>query len=148
MQAYAYFHHQVCLFNLVLVSQLFNFSTSQLLNLPLLSLRQAIGFFISPHIQQFEGTDLEIAAHTHIEPDHILLVQRVVINALKTDIVLVHQIGIHRAGWPYLGTSVTDADEIELNARMSFAFFCDGIRLFIAFNKKIHTGNGFISCFF
>ena len=89
----------------------------------LLSLRQAIGFLITPLVQQLQRADLEIATQAYIKSNNILLVERRAVNAFKSCVVLVNQVGVHRACWPNLGATVADIDQVEFYTAVPQAFF-------------------------
>ncbi len=110
----------------------------------LLSLCERISLFIAPHIQQFAGADLEVSAEAYIESEDILLVQGSAVDAFETDIVLIHEVGIHRARGPYLGSAVADIKQVKFYSSMALAFFCYEFRLFLTFYEHVYTHDIFL----
>ena len=105
------------------------------MNPELLSLRQTVRFLAVPHIQQFQGADLVIGAQADIQPDHILLVQWRFIQRFKTQVILVHQVGVPGSRRPYLCSPVADIEQFEFGTAMEQAFLCDVLGLVNAFDE-------------
>ena len=110
----------------------------------LLPLGQAIGLFIAPHVQQFQGADLKVGTQADIQSDNILLRQRLLLQCLKAKVVLVDQVRVFGTCRPYLCAPVADVNQGKLGASVMDAFLRNDLGLLRAFYKHIHAHDFFI----